>query len=486
MGLGAKLKSTAGFGKDGEGGKLGGINKSLVKDLKDEIKNPGQGGSQLGKTIGGEIGKTDITGQKKKARDKRAADETQDEADKQALDEKTSADSSAISHVSEKMKETAGKITAQNTEDIQKLKEIGKTAQSALDKLNVSTGENSAQVQANIDKLQKITAETDPRKLAENLAKEQEKITKQKMELADKTLAQSEKMSQFYEGMATSYQDIGQRYMDAVTGLQKSEKQQMQSTAMQDYAAMSAMGSQGMAAALGGGPVTGQMVSAAAGASQQAATSAYAAAQRRIQDVDQQRREMQFQMVTEATNAERANREAGASIMGQQIGIAANARSQQADTLQTGFDNTANLKMTANEQAFAHASNTYANVLTGIDQKQTYGQNLYSGTMQNAGFQAGVVGDTHELALDSLESQLAADTYSDEAGIAQREGVYAATMGMQSLSDARKDKTTAANKAAAGQVTGVIGGAVGAYFGGPAGAAAGYQAGSGLGSSMTS
>lgn len=382
-----------------------------------------------------ELGKTDITGSK--AKTKAAQDKARQAEDDATIRAKQ--DDASIANIDKKMTEAAGQTATQNASDIAKLTEIGGKGDKALETLTSTTKTNTDKTQTAIDALATLTGETDPRKLAATLVEQQAGITQQKMDLADQTIKNAEQMSKWSEGIATSYQDIGQRYMDAVTGLSSAEKQAMRGTATQDYAAMSAMGSAGTAAALNrGGAMTGMMASAMQGAGQRAATDSYSMAQDRMANIDEQRRQMQFSIVQSASQDERANRGLGANIDAQRFGMEAGARGQQAGYLQQGFDSSANMQLGALSTAFQQGSQTYQNTAAGINQMQGYGQNLFGSTMQNNQFQAGIVGQTGDLARDTIGSNFQAATYADEAGISTREGRYTEGMGRQNVYNTQK------------------------------------------------
>ncbi len=465
--------------------------------------------------LGKEIGKTDITGGKGK---KRAAEKRND-ADQQRLDNKTEQDNAAIDRIGGEQKKAAGELAGVGKETVDALNGLGSQVTDAVNKLNPAldqlaadvtsstqnyhkgTKENQGKVQGQLDKIDKLIEQNDPKKLADELAKEQDKITKQKTELAQQSLEDSKKLSEWYKGIATSYEDIGKRYKDAVTGLSSAEKTQMRGEAQQDFAAMSAMGAQGFKNVLGaaGGAMTGNMSAIVAGASMRGATDAYSMAMGRMAQVDEQRRQMQFQMVQAASNDERANRALGASIQGRELDMAAAARAQQAGYLQEGFDSSAGIRYQGNMDMLNAGFKGIQTNLAGIDQMQGYNTQMFSADMQNIGMRgdlaqgqfastmqgigvnAGIIGAIGDVKSGVIMNNLGANTYADDAGIRARAGVYGQQNALDQVKDGRMEGARAATSNAVGNITGTVGAVVGGYFGGTAGAGAGYTAGKGVG-----
>lgn len=430
------------------------------------------------------------------------------EAKAKRENERVESDEQAAKNISEEMKKAAGKTEESGKKAGESLKKETDTYKSELAEADVDTKEAVGKAQqAAIEGKSKIDAATqkmldigtgdeDPTKVAEKLAKEQERITKERVKLAEEKIAQSEKLGQWYEGIATSYEDIGQRYKDAVTGLTESERKQMKGTAQQDYAAMSSVAGQAFGTATRGGTATGHQQAGVAAALQRGATDAYSASMNRMESIDQQRREMQFAIAQQANADERANRGLGATIMSGQIGLANEGRDSMGNALQEGQDRNAAMIYGANMDKIGMGFDKFGNTLAGQQAIAGYDAFAFDTAMQgvrqgmdSAGAAYGA-GSNYAMQLNALETgsidaNLAADTYLDEAGISMRAGLYAESLAAKELAMKEKAMRDAKDASMMSGLGGLVGGAVGAYATGtPQGAAAGYTIGSGAGSGL--
>lgn len=593
---------------------IGNALSTSAKGVGDTLKNsPGANNEELSKFVGGygqtgssagsaggeavkEIGDSDPTGAKTKAANKAADDKVKADAEAAAVQTKDAANSAAIKNIGTGQVNTAGAITLDNQEHIDKLNALGTATGTALTKvistledtgnetkkltdsipgmtdalssaITKSSGELNTDKKAVTDiadalkeklaastagladkqklveeqtgKIDQLLKDNDPKKIAQALTEQQNDVTKQKMELAQKSIDQSQDLAKWYQGIATNYSDIATRYRDAVTGLTGAEQAGMKNTAAQDSAAMSAVSAQGAASAFKGRALTTGQQAAFMATGQQAAASAYSSALDRMSQIDEQRRQMQFNIVNASGQQELANRQGGAAMQSNQIGMQSAQRMQQANYMQTGQDanaqrtynagldtvsqgmqgittSLAGIQQMANydmsaadigirgaqtqgglvDQSARYSVNQADMAKTGFDasmsatamsaqlQQQRANIGIASGnmTMTGANFQQGTMDEIYGLHRDTLESQLAAGTYADVAGIAQREGTFSQMLGVNETAAARTDASKAKSAAQAGQVAGVVGAVVGAYASGsPQGAAAGYQVGQGAG-----
>lgn len=289
-------------------------------------------------------------------------------------------------------------------------------------------------------------ADTDTSKLIKDYELKREDLATQQSALADKQVNDAQKLSKWYEGIATSYEDIGKRYSDAVVGLSQGEEQQMRGTAQADFAAMSAMGAQGMSAQMRGmGPVGGNMMQIMAASSQRAASDSYSSAMGRMENIDQQRREMQFNIVQSSSEDERQNRQMGYNMQAGQF----DREFQAADYGIQG-------QINANNDTFK--SGAY-----GIDS-----------SLNNAYGQA-------DLAKESAKSQYGANIYSDEMAIKQRGGQFEQSQAIDAITQANLEKARQARSGQTGAILGTIGAAVAGYYSGGTATGAGFQAGNAVG-----
>lgn len=362
--------------------------------------------------VGDAIGHTDTFGNKKRA----AAANDQNKVDAQRVTDKAAADAAAIASIDTKQKVASGEVSNNNAVTSTAL---GKQADAAT---------------AAKDKLTAALAKDDPVKLAKQLSEQQDAVSDAKMKLADDQLKSAQKLTGLYSQLHTSYDDIGKKYADAVTGLSDMEKQQYRGTAQADFNAMSAVGAQGANAAMRGSgqPVTGNMAAVLSAQSQQGAATAYASAIQNMQNLDTQRRQMQQSIVTDTFNAQRGNVDSAGRLMSQQIGFEGQAREDQAGYLQTGQDAKAGLQTRALE--------------TDI------GKNLseFGADMGAIGFKSNIINQQGVLANDTTASNLNANTYADTAGISLRNGVYQNTNAQEATAAARTGAAFGQDMAIAG------------------------------------
>lgn len=249
----------------------------------------------------------------------------------------------------------------------------------------------------------------------------------QRTELANKQVEQAQTLSQWYSGLNKSYEDIAARYKNAVVGLGDQERQQMQSQAQQDYGAMSALA--GRQTLPGQGRMqTGAQLQLAQASGQQAASSAYATAQGRMADIDQQRREMQYNIVGSSMTTERANKMAGFDMQ----------RGMQQDI--------SNIQM----GDIAFQGNAAAN---------RYGaaSNMYNVNMQDMSTKYG-------MQMQGLESEFNANTYMPSANIAMRDKAFTQEMGRKNIAIQQQSVNQAGQGMSFGQAM-ISGGAAGAALG---------------------
>lgn len=389
------------------------------------------------------------------------------------------------------------------------------------------------------DTIAELLKSNDPKQVAEGLAKQQDLITKQKMELATQTVTQSQDLAKWYQGIATNYSDIATRYKDAVTGLSDSEKQSMTATAARDSAAMSAVASQGSVNAFRGQTLTTGQQAAFSAVGQQAAAGAYSTAMQRMTDIDQQRREMQFNIVTASGQQQQANMQTGGAINANEIQLAGAARADASNYLQAGQTANASMAYQANADRFSEGITGINTSLAGISQMSSYdmdkaniglenhnaqindlmnqsnlfiadtnqkmagvgmqmnadvtktsmaNQNnntaiaLYNSRMINNQFQEGILNTDNAANMTSITSKLGAATYQDEASIAARSGNFQQSLQMEGLQSAQAAADAQKRANQLGMVLGVAGAVAGGVISEtPQGAAAGYAVGSGLG-----
>jgi len=358
------------------------------------------------------IGHTDPFGNKGRAAEAR----DKNKAGEQRVTEKAVADAADISSIDTKQKAAAKDVAANNAATSTGL---GKQADAAAKAL---------------DDMTKALAKDDPVKLAKQLSDQQDEVTKAKTQLADDQLKSAAKLTGLYQQLHTSYDDIGKKYADAVTGLSDMEKTQYRGTAQADFNAMSAVGAQGANAAIRGSgqPVSGNMAAVLSAQSQQGAATAYASAIQNMQNLDTQRRQMQQSIVTDTFNAQRGNVDSAGRLMSQQIGFEGQAREDQAGYLQVGQDAKSGLQTRALE--------------TDINKNLSQ----YGAAMAGAGFQSNIVNQQGVLANDTTASNLNAETYAETSGISLRNGVYQNRNAQESTAEARTGAAFGKDMAVAG------------------------------------
>jgi len=358
------------------------------------------------------IGHTDIFGNKGRAAEAR----DKNKAGEQRVTEKAAADAADISSIDTKQKAAAKDVAANNAATSTGL---GKQADAATAAKNALTT---------------ALAKDDPVALAKQLSKDADELAAKKSAFADEKLTHAEKLTGLYSQLHTSYDDLGKKYADAVTGLSDMEKQQYRGTAQVDFNAMSSVGAQGNDAAMRGSgrPVTGQMAAVLSAQSAQGAASAYASAIQNMQNLDTQRRQMQQSIVTDTFNAQRGNVQTAGALMSTQIGFQDQALTDKSNYLQQAFDSKSTLQTRALE--------------TDI------GKNLsqYGAEMGNIGFQSNIVNQQGVLANDTTASNLNAETYAETSGISLRNGVYQNTNAQEATAAARTGAAFGKDMAVAG------------------------------------
>lgn len=346
------------------------------------VSNPAKGVSSWGE----QLGASDMFGNK--GRTRKAKDENK--ADEQRVAVKADADAASIAEIDKKQKSTAKEVDDNNAAT------------------STALGVQATAATAAKDKLTKALAKDDPVALAKKLSEEADALAVKKTAFADEKLKHAEKLTGLYSQLHTSYDDIGKKYADAVTGLSDVEKQQYRGTAQADFTAMSAVGAQGNDAAMRGSgrPVTGQMAAVLSAQSAQGASSAYASAIQNMQNLDTQRRQMQESIVTDTFNAQRGNVDSAGRLMSTQIAFQDQALTDKSNYLQQAFNDKSGLQTRA------------------LDTDINKSLSEYGAEMGNIGFQSGIGNQQGVLKNDTLASNLNAETYGETAGISLRNGVF--------------------------------------------------------------
>jgi hypothetical protein len=392
------------------------------------VNNPAKGASSWGE----QLGASDMFGNKERARNTKR----ENAADEQRVAVKADADAASIAEIDKKQKSTAKEVSDNNAAT------------------STGLGVQATAATAAKDKLTKALAKDDPVALAKQLSLDADELAKKKSDFADKKLEHAEKLTGLYSQLHTSYDDIGKKYADAVTGLSDVEKQQYRGTAQADFSAMSAVGAQGNDAAMRGSgrPVTGQMAAVLSAQSQQGAASAYASAIQNMQNLDTQRRQMQESIVTHTFDAQRGNVDSAGRLMSTQIGFQDQALTDKSNYLQQAFNDKASLQTNA--------------------QTADINKNLseYGAEMGNIGFQTNIGNQQGVLKNDTLASNLNAETYADTAGISLRNGVFTNQNAQGATADARTGAAFGQDMAVAGLGVAVGTGAAKAAAGAGAGA----------------
>lgn len=264
--------------------------KGAGSSAKDAVKSGAEAGKEGAKLTAQGAGAIYTTGTSlaaqaaEKAKKEKAAAEKKKKAEaaKKEEERKTS-DGKAIEDITKSLKTAASDIDAAGKETMGKIDETKKQADDAL-------------------KLYKSTLD-------------------EKNKLLDQKAKDIENLSKWHQGIVTSYEELSDRYRNAVTGLDAGERRGMENQAKTDYNAMSGLGAQaaGIMAGAGGGPKTGLQQQLMGAAFQQQATSAYSSSMKNIASVDEQRRQMQFAMAQAANTDERSNRQLGFNMNSSQI-----------------------------------------------------------------------------------------------------------------------------------------------------------------------
>jgi hypothetical protein len=372
------------------------------------VNNPAKGVSSWGE----QLGASDMFGNKERTRSARG----QNAADEQRVTVKADADAASIAEIDKKQKATAKEVADNNAAT------------------STALGVQATAATAAKDKLTKALLKDDPVALAKQLSIDADELAVKKSAFADEKLAHADKLTGLYSQLHTSYDDIGKKYADAVTGLSDVEKQQYRGTAQADFSAMSAVGAQGNDAAMRGSgrPVTGQMAAVLSAQSQQGAASAYASAIQNMQNLDTQRRQMQESIVTHTLDEQRSNVDSAGRLMSTQIAFQDQALTDKSNYLQQAFNDKSGLQTRALE--------------TDINKNLSE----YGAEMGNIGFQTSIGNQQGVLRNDTLASNLNADTYADTAGIALRNGVYTNQNAQGATAEARTGGAFAKDMAVAG------------------------------------
>lgn len=471
-----------------------------VKDIDDSV-------------IGKIVDPLDALG-RQDAKKKRASDEA-DSDRRSDLNDKTAGDTKDSKSIADKMKDASDDINKATDESVtgkkEEIKKVtdaeakhGEAMDDASNKIGDAVTEHKGETEKTKKKATDVTddfiASKDPNELADELRKKQDEVTQGNMDLADKKVENAEKLSQWYEGIATSYEDIGKRYQDAVVGLTNAEQMSMKGQSQQDFAAMSSMASKGATTAMrSGGMNTGAAQSLAMSSMQRSAADAYSSSLDRMANIDEQRRQMQFEIARTASSDERANRGLGASIQGSEIDKTNAALDSKADFAQVGADRNADIGFKGIDSGISK----YGQTMSGLQSLQGYDNAIFDGAVKGAGSQAdlasakfsgtinagnfnsnnysSILGDQ----TDARMNELGANTYEDEASIQIRGDTYAGNMALDTQRQAELDKIKAERAAKNGAIIGAVGAVAGGITGGPAGAKAGYEVGSGIGSGMS-
>jgi len=346
------------------------------------IKNPAKGASSWGE----QLGASDMFGNKERSRSARG----ENKADEQRVTEKANADAADIAEIDKKQKAAAKEVSDNNAAT------------------STALGAQATAATVAKDKLTTALAKDDPVALAKQLSLDADQLAKDKSVFADEKLKHAEKLTGLYSQLHTSYDDIGKKYADAVTGLSDVEKQQYRGTAQADFSAMSAVGAQGNDAFMRGSgrPVTGQMAAVLSAQSQQGAASAYASAIQNMQNLDTQRRQMQESIVTHTFDAQRGNVDSAGRLMSTQIAFQDQALTDKSNYLQQAFNDKSGLQTRALE--------------TNINKSLSE----YGAEMGNIGFQSSIGNQQGVLKNDTIASNLNANTYAETSGVSLRNGVF--------------------------------------------------------------
>jgi len=346
------------------------------------VNNPAKGMSSWGE----QLGASDMFGNKERTRKARG----ENKADEQRVTEKANADAADIAEIDKKQKAAAKEVSDNNAAT------------------STALGVQATAATAAKDKLTTALAKDDPVALAKQLSLDADQLAKDKSVFADEKLKHAEKLTGLYSQLHTSYDDIGKKYADAVTGLSDVEKQQYRGTAQADFSAMSAVGAQGNDAFMRGSgrPVTGQMAAVLSAQSQQGAASAYASAIQNMQNLDTQRRQMQESIVTHTFDAQRGNVDSAGRLMSTQIAFQDQALTDKSNYLQQAFNDKSGLQTRALE--------------TNINKSLSE----YGAEMGNIGFQSSIGNQQGVLKNDTIASNLNANTYAETSGVSLRNGVF--------------------------------------------------------------
>lgn len=416
------------------------------------------------------LGDSDLLGAKKKDAEEKAKTEEQ----KKALEEKTAADEADIQSISDRQKDAA-KYLAQYTDDaVKKVQETQSSVNQTVADAKNALGASKDAVKGQTDKIQKLVDEGDPTKVAAELVKLRNETTKEQMKLAQETLTQSQDLAKWYKGLATDYTDVATRYRDAVTGLTNDEKSKFKGEAGADYNAMSAVASQGAVNSFRGQSMTTGQQAAFMGVGQQAASSAYASAMDRMQNIDEQRRQMQFNIVNAASQQSLNSQIASGAGQQSALNLAGAARSAQAGYLGDAADKNAAMTYGANSDRFAQGMAGVQMTLGGIQQQAGYDTSIASLGLQGASLNRQSAMDIYGMKTDEVKSTMAADTYGGEARMAARAGTFAAGIGIDTMSQSRQAQNMA-------NILGMVNAGAGAAAGGAKVAAAGGGGGAAAG-----
>ncbi len=370
----------------------------------------------------------------------------------------------------------------QDDSDLAAVKQIGSNLKEAANKSTVQMGAARESTEASTteytDKMKKLTGDdsdlakitskagkdvqkTSPMEIAKEYYKNMDTILEEKTRLAKQQVDQASQMSKWYAGLNQSYEDIAGRYNKAIVGLGDAERTQMQGQNQQDYAAMSALGAQNTLPGQGRMQTGTQMqLQQAAGA--QGASSAYAAAQQRMADIDQQRRAMQYDVVSNSMSQELSNKSAGYAM---ESGINATTRDIQNEEIGGRMTNIQN-QYNAKNSAYNTTMNTFT---AGTNAMATGASNIYSA--QQAQAQTGLALDR-----ENISNQTNAANYMPQAQMSmnnQKRQWSLANKGLAIQQQSVNTQGQGINPFAAG----MAGAGVGATVGGPVGAAVGFGAG---------
>ena len=325
--------------------------------------------------------------------------------------QKPTSSEDAISAASDVLKTAANKTTAAAS----KATSTSEVATSDLTNELTSLTGSKSDLAAVTKKAADDVKSTTPMKIYEDYKTAQDQILKDKTTLAQQQIDQAQTLSKWYSGLNKSYEDIAARYNNAITGLGDQERTKLQGQNQQDYMAMSGVAQMNIAGQ--GRMQTGTQLQLQQAAGSQAASGAYSAAQQRMQDLDTQRRQMQFQVVQNSMSQELSNKQAGygmeAGVMSVQQGIQNNLM----DTRQ----NMADQQYGARSGAYGQSMNTF---MSGTQGMATGAQSIYGAKTSQAqqSFGYGMSGIEAEANAGTYAPtmQLGLNYQKDQIGMAQQ------------------------------------------------------------------